>query len=124
MKGNLQSYGLIVLTAALTAFSNLALRRELGKTGFEFSARFLPQALQLSQRPFFIAGICFYALAALLWFRALTLVEVSVGYPILVSCTFLLVTTGSVLAFGESISFWKLFGLALILGGIQIVARS
>jgi multidrug transporter EmrE-like cation transporter len=69
-------------------------------------------------------GLLLQALAALIWFRVLAVMDVSLGYPVLVSITFLLVIAGSVVVFGESMSWRKVAGLVVIVGGIKLAAQS
>ena len=123
---NIHSLTLLLIAAACTAISNLAMRAGLKHFGgFSLTIpKLLPQLAALLLDPLCATGIVFQALAAVIWFRVLSLVDVSVGYPVLVSMTFLLVTTGSLLIFGESVSWQKIFGLGVILAGIQLVARS
>ena len=88
------------------------------------TSRVAQQLLRVLMQPLCLLGLTLYALSSVLWFRALSIVDVSVGYPVLVSLTFLLVTSGSLLFFGESFSWQKMAGLAIIIGGIQMVARA
>ncbi len=73
--------------------------------------------------PLCLSGLIMHAIAAMVWFRALSMIEVSVGYPTLVSLTFLIVTMGALIFFGEAVSWRKIAGLAMILGGVQVVSR-
>ena len=121
-----RSFALIALVAMTTSISNLSLRAGLVRLGgFELAASsFVQQILRVLMQPLCLLGLTLYALSSVLWFRALSIVDVSVGYPVLVSLTFLLVTSGSLLFFGEAFSWQKMAGLAVILGGIQMVARA
>jgi multidrug transporter EmrE-like cation transporter len=65
-----------------------------------------------------------YALAAIVWFRVLSIAQVSTSYPILVGLTFIMVSVGAGLWFRESIGFLKVVGIAVILAGIVLVART
>jgi undecaprenyl phosphate-alpha-L-ara4N flippase subunit ArnE len=67
-------------------------------------------------------GFVIYAAASVVWFRVVATEPLSVAYPILVSLTFGLVTTGAVLFFGEPLSLRKVIGLLTILGGIVIIS--
>ncbi len=119
------SLGFISISAVLTVLANLFLRHGLLKSGGlalkpgEWLAGWGGTLLQ----PTFIAGILFYGLAAVVWFYALSVTEVSTGYPLLVGLTFALVTLGAVLVFKESLNPLKIAGIVLILAGIAFVAR-
>ena len=120
------SFALIALIATTTTVSNLSLRAGLVRLGgFQLAGdTVVQQLLRVLMQPLCLLGLTLYALSSVLWFRALSIVDVSVGYPVLVSLTFLLVTSGSLLFFGESFSWQKMAGLAIIIGGIQMVARA
>jgi multidrug transporter EmrE-like cation transporter len=116
----------VVASAGLTALANLFLRHGLLKSG-GLAVRhgdWLAGWGATLWQPAFIAGIVLYGLAALVWFYALSVTEVSTGYPVLVGLTFVLVTIGAVLVFRESLNLLKLGGIVLILAGILLVARA
>jgi multidrug transporter EmrE-like cation transporter len=116
----------VVFAAFCTAAANLLLRAGILRAGgFSFSGAALGhQFLSLVNQPVFDIGVILYGVAALVWFRVLSVMEVSTSYPVLVSLTFALVTVGSLLLFKEQVSWLKLTGLGVILAGIAIVSRS
>lgn len=117
---------LIALSAVLTAVANLLLRGGvLGHGGFSLAPdKVLSGLLGLLTQPMLLAGVVFYGLAAVVWFSVLAVENLSSSYPALVGLTFVLVATGAVLFFGESLSLQKLLGMAIILSGIVLVARA
>lgn len=117
---------LVALSAGATVAANLMMRKGvLGAGGFGVtSASIWRQSLNLLQQPLFSLGVILYGLAALIWFRVLSTEDLSSSYPLLISLTFVFVTLGAVVFFGERISAPKLCGLAVILAGVVIVARS
>lgn len=111
---------LTALAAACTAVANLSLRAGVLRAGgFEVS-----RWRALLAQPWFLLGFGFYGLAALIWFRVLSIAEVSATYPVLVSATFVLVAVGSYFVFREQISFLRVAGMLVILAGIAIMTRS
>ena len=52
----------------------------------------------------FLVGFVLYFVASVVWFRVVATERLSVAYPLLVSCTFTLVTAGAVIVFGESLT--------------------
>jgi len=113
---------LLALSALLTASANLMLRHGLLEAGgFSFT---LGGALRLLGQPWFVSGVVAYGLAALVWFRVLSIAEVSGAYPVLVGMTFCLVTVAAVLVFRESLSWPKIVGILLILAGIVTASRA
>ena len=118
-------FSMIAGAAAFTAISNLALRFGIHKIGgFELSTgRMFPQIAAFCLEPACLIGLLGQFAAAILWFRVISVVDISRGYPMLVSLTFLLVVLGSLVFFGEPVSWRKIAGLIVIVGGIQLVSR-
>jgi multidrug transporter EmrE-like cation transporter len=76
----------------------------------------------LFMEPRFLIGFILYFAASVVWFRVVATERLSVAYPLLVSCTFTLVTAGAVVAFGESLTRRQVLGLAVILAGIALIS--
>jgi multidrug transporter EmrE-like cation transporter len=116
---------LVLITAGLTMAANLMMRG-----GIDSAGGFAPQTalavvlafLKLLGQPLFVAGFGLYFLASLVWLRVVASEPLSVAYPVLVSLTFTLVTAGAVLLFHEPLSFRKVAGLIVILGGILVIS--
>ena len=116
---------LVLLTAALTMAANLMLRAGIDAAGgFSGSSAvaMIRSLVHLFVHPLFTVGFITYALASVVWFRVVATEPLSVAYPILVSLTFMLVTTGAVVLFNEPLSLRKILGLLVILGGILIIS--
>lgn len=112
---------LVILSALFTVSANLLMRGGVLRAGgFSLS---LASALSLGRQPLFLAGFILYGVAALIWFRVLSVENLSTSYPLLVSLTFILVTLGAVFFFKEPVSTQKLIGIAVIVAGIVLVAR-
>jgi len=117
---------LVILSAVCTAVANLMMRRGVLNIGhFQLSASAMKtQFLALAQQPLFVIGFLLYGVAALIWFRVLASEPLSSSYPLLVSLTFLLVTVGAMIVFGEKVNALKVAGLFVLLFGILLVARA
>ena len=113
---NCAGFLLIAAAAVCTAISNLSLRHGIRHIGGFGVTAFLSD-------PACVIGLLLQAVAALIWFRVLAVMEVSRSYPMLVSLTFLMVMAGSVLVFGEPMSWRKATGLVVIIGGIKLSAQ-
>jgi multidrug transporter EmrE-like cation transporter len=115
----------VLLTAALTVVANLLLRTGIFAAG-GFAAGSAGEAVsalvRLFLEPRFTAGFLLYFLASVVWFRVVATEPLSLAYPLLVSCTFTLVTGGAAILFGEALTRRQLVGLAVILAGILIVS--
>jgi multidrug transporter EmrE-like cation transporter len=121
-----QIFLLVLGSALLTACANLMMRHGLVLAGgLSIQGDGLPGLmLRLARQWTFVLGLTAYALAALVWFRVLSVAQVSTSYPILVGLTFVMVSVGAVLWFRESINFLKVVGVAVILAGIVLVAKA
>lgn len=73
--------------------------------------------------PLVLLGLVFYGIGALSWIAALTRLNLSVAYPFL-ALNFVLVALVARLVLGESIPLLRWLGIAVICGGILLVARS
>lgn len=118
---------LVLLSAALTMAANLLIRAGIDAAG-GFAAASAGEAIAALARLFaqvrFVAGFALYFLASVVWFRVVATEPLSLAYPILVSCTFVLVTAGAVVLFGEPVGPRQVIGLAVILAGIVLVSSS
>jgi multidrug transporter EmrE-like cation transporter len=121
-----QIFLLVLGSALLTACANLMMRHGLVLAGgLSIQGDGLPGLmLRLARQWTFVLGLTAYALAALVWFRVLSVAQVSTSYPILVGLTFVMVSVGAVLWFRESIDLPKVVGVAVILAGIVLVAKA
>ena len=73
--------------------------------------------------PFIELGVLCYGVSLLLWLWTLSKVSVSVAYPML-SIGYMLSVFAGYLWFGEPLSFMKLAGVVVIMGGVYLVAAS
>lgn len=121
-----QVFMFVLAAALLSVCANLTMRHGLVQAG-GLSIQgdgVLGLVLRLAKQWTFVLGLAAYVIAALVWFRVLSIAEVSTSYPILVGLTFAMVSVGAVLWFRESINFLKIVGIAVILAGIVLVARA
>jgi len=70
-----------------------------------------------------IAGLCCYALSVVVWILALARVEVSVAYPLL-SLGYVVNALAAWWLFDEALGGTRIAGIAVILCGVWLVARS
>jgi multidrug transporter EmrE-like cation transporter len=69
------------------------------------------------------AGLACYAISVLLWLGALSRVPVSVAYPML-SIGYVVNAFAAAALFGEALTVAKLSGIALIVAGVLLLART
>jgi multidrug transporter EmrE-like cation transporter len=73
---------------------------------------------------YIFTGFLAYAISFAVSLIALSRLPVTYFYPISVSVSYLLVTIASHFFLGDSISTMKILGLAIIIGGVYLVATS
>ena len=116
----------VALCAVTTTAANLLLRYGLQQVGGFVLGEGTAMALilRLAGSSGFVAGVVLYGLSSLIWFRIITFGEVSSCYPVLIGLTFVMVTSGGVFLFSESIGVMKILGATIILAGIILIAKS
>ncbi len=117
---------LVIIAALFTACANLMLREGVVRAGgLSLALNTLGAEIgQLLRQPLFSIGVLLYGAASLVWFRIVSTENLTASYPLLVSFTFLFVTSGAILLFGEPVSRLKLAGLVIILVGIVLTSHS
>jgi multidrug transporter EmrE-like cation transporter len=83
----------------------------------------MSSVLILFKNPPFWAGMACYGASVCVWLAALSKAPVSTAYPML-SLGYVAVAGISALWMGETLSFAKVLGIALICGGVVLVSRS
>ncbi|GAB7128894.1 SMR family transporter [Silvimonas sp. JCM 19000] len=121
----LAEFALIVFGVLLNAAAQLLLKAGTRQVGhFDFSiSNAVPIGWQIATNPFVFGGLCCYAISLVVWILALSRVEVSVAYPML-SLGYVVNVFLAWQLFGEALSTQKLSGVAIILVGVYLVARS
>jgi multidrug transporter EmrE-like cation transporter len=116
----------VFFAALLTVTSNLTLRAGVVRAGgfIPTVPTLVDDLFKLAKQPLFLTGVVLYSTAALVWFRVISTENLNSSYPILVGCTFLMVTVGATIFFTEPISFVKVIGICLILVGIVVISRT
>jgi small multidrug resistance pump len=71
----------------------------------------------------FILGIAAFGIGVMLYGRALKEIPIVTAYPVQVGTCVLIIALFAVVAFGERIGGAELLGIALIIGGIALLAR-
>ena len=119
------SFGLIMLGVLLNAAAQLLLKAGTNAIGqFEFStANIVPVGMKLALEPHIMGGVACYVVSLVVWIMGLSRVEVSIAYPML-SVGYVLNAIAAWYLFGESFTAQKLIGIAFIVAGVFLVARS
>jgi multidrug transporter EmrE-like cation transporter len=122
---SLASFGLVGVAVLLGVAAQLLLKAGTNAVGrFAFSLdNAVPVGLQLALEPRILGGTGCYALSLVLWVMALSRTEVSVMYP-MVSIGFALNALLAWWLLGEALSVQRIAGIAVIMVGVALVARS
>ncbi|MBY4598992.1 SMR family transporter [Ottowia caeni] len=121
----LAEFGLILAGVLLNAAAQLLLKagvRQIGEFSFT-TANLLPVGGQLATNLPIIGGLSCYVVSVVVWILALSRVEVSVAYPML-SIGYIVNAALAWWLFGEAVGPQRLLGIAVIIVGVILVARS
>lgn len=116
---------LIVLSGVfLNAIAQLLLKAGAGAVGpIAGLGALRGSALTLAVHPAILGGLACYAVSVVVWIVALSRVDVSIAYPML-SVGYVLNALLAMWLFGEIVSLQRWLGIAVILVGVTLVARS
>jgi len=119
------SFGLLLSGVLLNAAAQLLLKAGTNAVGrFEFSLEnLLPVGMKIALEPHIAGGVACYVVSLVVWILGLSRVEVSIAYPML-SIGYVLNAAAAWYLFGESLTAQKLVGIAFIVTGVFLVARS
>lgn len=122
---NAISFGLVVVAILLGAAAQVLLKAGTNAVGrFAFTLdNALPVGLQMLQEPRILGGTGCYALSLAVWIMALSRADLSVVYP-MVSLGFALNAFLAWWLLGEALSAQRIAGIAVIMVGVALVARS
>ena len=119
------TFALLMTGVLLNAAAQLLLKAGTNAVGrFEFSAQnVLPVGMKLALEPHIAGGLACYVVSVAVWIVGLSRVPVSIAYPML-SVGYIVNAVAAWYLFGESLTAQKLIGIAFIICGVFLVARS
>ena len=119
-------YALLVVSVTFNVTANILLKTGVVKTGgiAAETTNIIANILKVATSPYIIVGLALYGLSFLIWLRVLTFNDLSRSYPIFATIVFLMTTLGSIIFLKENITSIRVVGIAVMLTGIFIVARS
>jgi multidrug transporter EmrE-like cation transporter len=122
---NSVSFALVLAGVLLNAAAQLLLKAGTNRIGeFSFSAaNVLPIGVKIASSPFILGGLGCYVVSVVVWILALSRVEVSIAYPML-SIGYVVNAAAAWYLFGEAVSAQRMVGIATIIVGVFLVARS
>ena len=121
----LLEFSLVLFGVLLNAFAQLLLKAGVRQVGhFDFSlANAWPIGTELATNLPILGGLACYVVSVVVWILALSRVEVSIAYPML-SIGYVVNAGLAWFLFGEAVGPQRLAGIAVIIIGVIIVARS
>ena len=119
------TFSLVLAGVLLNACAQLLLKAGTNRVGeFAFSlANVVPIGSRIALSPHILGGLACYVVSVVVWILALSRVPVSVAYPML-SIGYVVNALAAWALFGESLGAQKLVGIAFIVAGVFLVARS
>jgi len=119
------TFSLVLTGVLLNACAQLLLKAGTNRVGeFAFTlANALPVGSRLALSPYIAAGLACYVVSVVVWILALSRVPVSVAYPML-SIGYVVNALAAWALFGEALGPQKAVGIAFIIVGVFLVARS
>lgn len=114
--------GCIILAPA----GNLLLKHGMGQVGdlSHNTGGLLPFVIKTFTRPEILIGMAMYIGSFVMWLGLLSMMDISIVYPVFVSAAFIIVTVASMLWFGETVNTMRIVGIAVVVAGIAIVSIS
>jgi multidrug transporter EmrE-like cation transporter len=122
---NLVSFLLVITGVLLNAAAQLLLKagvRHMGVIQLQFHS-LLQAGWKLAFEPHILGGLACYVVSVVVWILALSRVPVSIAYPML-SLGYVVTAVAAWMFFGESLGAMRLTGIAVIIVGVYLVARS
>src|SRR5262245_47163614 len=122
----MRGVALVIVAAIVQSAANLLLRggvRRFASFSLE-PEQIVRSLLGLATQPLFLSGMVLYVVSAIIWFRVVSLEDLTTAYPLLIGVSFVAVSIGAIFLYGERISSLKVFGMTLILLGVTIVGRA
>ena len=122
---NTLSFVLVLTGVLLNAAAQLLLKAGTNAVGhFEFHMdNVLPVGWKLATQPHILGGMACYAVSLVVWIMALSRTPVRIAYPML-SIGYVINAFVAYSWFGEPLASQKLLGIAFIVVGVWLVARS
>lgn len=122
---NLTSFALILTGVLLNAAAQLLLKagvERVGVIGLSWNG-IVSSGFRLALEPYILGGLLCYVVSVVVWILALSRVDVSIAYPML-SIGYVVTALAAWALLGENLSMVRIVGIAVIILGVFLVARS
>ena len=117
---------LLSLSVICNVTANILLKSGITKIGGVTltSSTIVSDLIKVALSPLIVGVLFLYGFSFIIWLRVLTFNDLSKVYPVFVTFVFILTTVGSFLLLKESVSVMRIVGIAILILGVFIVARS
>lgn len=122
---NAISLSLLMSGVILNAIAQLLLKAGTNAVGhFEFHLdNLVPVGWKIGTDPYILGGMACYGISLVVWIMGLSRVPVSIAYPLL-SLGYVINAVLAHYLLGEAVTMQRALGIAFIIAGVVIVARS
>lgn len=122
---NLVSFLLVFTGVMLNAAAQLLLKAGVKDVGVIklTPATVFSAGLKLAFEPHILGGLACYVISVVVWILALSRVQVSIAYPML-SLGYVVTAFAAWWLMGEPVNAMRISGIAVIIVGVYLVARS
>jgi multidrug transporter EmrE-like cation transporter len=117
-------YFLILTMAVLATGANIFLKIGMQSVNGTYMRQNWLTRIQLFSNIYVLLALVLYVICALFWMRILSMVDLSYGFPVVVTLTICFVTIVSWLIFKEQISAIRVLGIFVLCIGIILVLKS
>jgi len=118
------AYIFVLMTSLFTVLGQLIIKWRIDSIKFSLSGTLsekLMTIVSLLFDKFIVIGLISAVCAAILWMIALSKLNLSHAYPVIIALVITLTVLSSVIFLGETLSFFKILGIAIILLGLAIL---
>ena len=117
------TFAIVLFSVSLNAMAQVVLRKAMTGPPLPPASDVMALSFALAGNAWLWAGMLCYAASIGLWLVVLSRVEVSAAYPML-SIGYVLAAVMGYFFLGESVGVERMAGIALICGGVLLVART
>lgn len=114
----------LIMALVFNAMANILMKVASSRGGLAENASITDKLSVIYLSWPFIGGLCLFGLNLLCYTFALSRMNLSVAYPIMVGVGFTIIGIASCLVFHERLSALQMMGLFLILIGVTLVAQT
>ena len=126
MKLFIVTWGMIFIAALMDVYGAFVVKvriNELGPFKYDSTITVLKYLLELSKSPLVLFGVFLILIAPIPYVLALTRMELSTAYPIIVAINALLLIPIAIIFLGEAISWYKMTGIIIIIFGLYFIYK-